>query len=318
MEHELSLPSLSEEHASLSRLISEHQHSVTAQLNGKSWQLSVEGVTDSAGSVDACLGLSLDNELIQFDAHHQVFDQLFPEQMPCQLAMSLPPDLQQAALEQYLQPLLDELSAQFQVPLYFQSLQPAQTDSDTIRLKVTAHSDDATHRLYFHVDSTLQQLLAQLPRSEFQPTIDTPLFTQLLIGRARLAASMLAELNRGDIVFFDEHVTGSQILVQPSPSTRFMGTVEGTQITIENKVPVMDEYEEGIDTSELEFELLFEIGRQEMTYEQLQQLSPGYIFELDRPIEQPVRVLVNGKCVAECQLVQVSNRLGARITNLMK
>ena len=45
-------------------------------------------------------------------------------------------------------------------------------------------------------------------------------------------------------------------------------------------------------------------------------MQPGYVFDLDRPIEQPVQIRANGKLIAQCELVQIDNRLGARITTL--
>lgn len=72
-----------------------------------------------------------------------------------------------------------------------------------------------------------------------------------------------------------------------------------------------------VSLAELDIELLFEIGTQTLSLEDLQSIEPGYVFELDRPLEQPVRVRANGKVIAECQLVQVNNRLGARITRII-
>lgn len=73
-----------------------------------------------------------------------------------------------------------------------------------------------------------------------------------------------------------------------------------------------------IDLSDIDVELVFEVGRQQFSAEEVQSLQPGHIFDLDRPIEQPVRVKAGGKVIAECQLVQINNRLGARITHIVE
>ena len=80
---------------------------------------------------------------------------------------------------------------------------------------------------------------------------------------------------------------------------------------------VPEEAEGMVSLAELDIELLFEIGTQTLSLEDLQSIEPGYVFELDRPLEQPVRVRANGKVIAECQLVQVNNRLGARIVRII-
>ena len=79
----------------------------------------------------------------------------------------------------------------------------------------------------------------------------------------------------------------------------------------------MHQEQEPIDLSDIEIDLLFEVGRQQFSAQEVQSLQPGHVFELDRPIEQPVRVRAGGKLIAECQLVQINNRLGARITKIV-
>ncbi len=71
-----------------------------------------------------------------------------------------------------------------------------------------------------------------------------------------------------------------------------------------------------VDLSDMQVELLFELGRQHFTADEILAMQPGYIFDLDRPIEQPVQIRANGKVIAECKLVQIEDRLGAVITGL--
>ena len=158
-----------------------------------------------------------------------------------------------------------------------------------------------------------------LPVQHTEPETDTPFWVGLELGRAWVSQEEAKSLGIGDIVFFHHHVTGQQLIIRVDASTAFLGEANNSQITIKHRMePMEDEFDENgqLDLSNLEVELLFEVGRQMFTTQQLQQLQPGYIFELDRPIEQPVRIRVNGKVIAECQLVQINNRLGARVTQI--
>ncbi|MRI33782.1 YscQ/HrcQ family type III secretion apparatus protein [Endozoicomonas sp. OPT23] len=71
-----------------------------------------------------------------------------------------------------------------------------------------------------------------------------------------------------------------------------------------------------VDLSDLSVTLMFEVGEQSMTADEIQGLHNGYTFLLDNPVDQPVKLRANGKLIGECQLVEVEGRLGARISRL--
>ncbi|MCV6005800.1 FliM/FliN family flagellar motor switch protein, partial [Escherichia coli] len=55
---------------------------------------------------------------------------------------------------------------------------------------------------------------------------------------------------------------------------------------------------------------------QTITLEQLNQLQPGYVFELTQPVSTPVTLRDNGKTKRECELVNVNEHLGVRVLEL--
>ena len=70
------------------------------------------------------------------------------------------------------------------------------------------------------------------------------------------------------------------------------------------------------DHQQLPVELTFDIGHQTITLEQLNQLQPGYVFELNQPVSKPVTLRANGKIIGECELVNVNEHLGVRVLEL--
>lgn len=73
------------------------------------------------------------------------------------------------------------------------------------------------------------------------------------------------------------------------------------------------------------FEILFdvtlpvsiELGRTTMLIKDILELDRGSIIELDKLASEPVDVIVNGKKIAEGEVVVIDKHFGIRITNLI-
>jgi flagellar motor switch protein FliN len=59
-----------------------------------------------------------------------------------------------------------------------------------------------------------------------------------------------------------------------------------------------------------------ELGRTTLSVQDLLQLGPGAVVELERSADAPVELFVHGKCVARGQIVVVDGYYGIRITSL--
>ncbi len=91
--------------------------------------------------------------------------------------------------------------------------------------------------------------------------------------------------------------------------------------------PVVDEKTEGekvaIEKEKLEIfmdiplEISVEIGQTELPLEEILRLAPNSIVELDKFIDQPVDLKVNGKLVAKGELYTVDNNFAIRITSII-
>jgi flagellar motor switch protein FliN/FliY len=60
-----------------------------------------------------------------------------------------------------------------------------------------------------------------------------------------------------------------------------------------------------------------EVGRAEMPLEQVLKLGPGSIIALEKKVEEPVDLRVNGKLVARGEVVMVDDTYGLRITQIV-
>jgi len=63
--------------------------------------------------------------------------------------------------------------------------------------------------------------------------------------------------------------------------------------------------------------MTFDLGRIEISLADLETVQPGYVFELNQPLESAtVRVRANGRTIGEGELVVVGDQLGVRLTDL--
>ncbi|GIX22641.1 MAG: hypothetical protein KatS3mg121_1424 [Gammaproteobacteria bacterium] len=68
---------------------------------------------------------------------------------------------------------------------------------------------------------------------------------------------------------------------------------------------------------DIEVTVSMELGRTQMTIRDLLQLSQGSVIELDRMVDEPMDVLVNGTLVARGEVVVVDDKFGIRLTDVV-
>ncbi len=62
--------------------------------------------------------------------------------------------------------------------------------------------------------------------------------------------------------------------------------------------------------------LVFELGRIEVDLGRLQELGPGHVFELDRPIGEAVDVIAGGRSIGRGEIVRIDEQVGVRLVRL--
>lgn len=70
------------------------------------------------------------------------------------------------------------------------------------------------------------------------------------------------------------------------------------------------------ELDEIPVEVVFELGRMELTVGELRQLAPGTIAPLKRPFEEAFDIVANGKRIGRGVPVRIGDQLGIRITRV--
>ena len=177
------------------------------------------------------------------------------------------------------------------------------------------------------------------------PTLDAHDFDALPVplafrlGSTRLTQRELAGLQCGDIIAIEQwkSVGAGLVCRAATPGARGLvlgARVLGARITIDNiqtrEAPPMNASSPPGPPSDgdantsaasvidaLEVDACFELEHRTITLAQLKAMQPGFVIELDQPLNQSViRILVNGLQVGAGHLIAVGNKLGIRVSTL--
>jgi flagellar motor switch protein FliN len=67
---------------------------------------------------------------------------------------------------------------------------------------------------------------------------------------------------------------------------------------------------------EIELRAMLRFGQRKMALREVLQLNPGSVVDLDRRVEEPVELLVDGRVIARGQVVVIDGNYGLRITEV--
>ncbi|MCX4161452.1 MULTISPECIES: type III secretion system cytoplasmic ring protein SctQ [Paraburkholderia] len=222
----------------------------------------------------------------------------------------------------------------------------AHTDSDVSPLRFVCGVPDGS----WHAHGALlfddpRYLMLACPTTPPAPTLEPHDFDALPvplafgIGSTLLTQRELAALQHGDIIAIEQWKSAGAGLVcrAATPGTRGLqlnARVLGAKITIDEiqtrEVPSMNTSSPPDPASDgsgapgaagvldaLEVHASFELERRTLTLAQLKAMQPGFVIELDQPLNQSViRILANGMQVGTGHLIAVGNKLGVRISAL--
>ena len=68
-----------------------------------------------------------------------------------------------------------------------------------------------------------------------------------------------------------------------------------------------------LDTDVLPVQLVFLAGETEVALRDLRRVTPGYVFDLGRPVDRHVEVRANGRRIGIGELVEIDRRVGVRM-----
>ena len=250
-------------------------------------------------------------------------------------------ELAAMAVEAVLAEPVEALEGHLGGEIAFLAMDRAAPRRDLASLSFALHTvaDGLTWPGMIHAPAPLLSLLAR--RWERQPALDIPMdglaFTLACrVAFTDLAVPALRALAVGDAMLFDRvavpggaavvvaealHATasfdeaGHLYLSEPfRPPERYaLGEFLMTEDDDQDR-PVQAIVESAID--ELPVRLVFEVGRKDVSLDELRSLAVGSPVPLDRAASSAVQIFANGRRIGSGEMVMIGDQLGVRITQL--
>ncbi len=162
---------------------------------------------------------------------------------------------------------------------------------------------------------------------------------KLLVGYQSLMSGEVSELDERDVILLNTWGTSlDECVLWLSPQQVFLieSCEQGWKVKEQLQSPAIFLNQEEMSMSESEHtqhwsnaelsesikqlpvQLIFELGRTQLSLEELDSIAPGYVFDLGLNKAEPVVLHANGIPIGRCEIVEISGRLGARLTHIQR
>lgn len=168
--------------------------------------------------------------------------------------------------------------------------------------------------------------LVEIEKRELSTFDDVPARLSLDVGWTDLSFATFRQLEKRDLILLDECwiAPDNRIFLRAGRQVGLPAEIEGSRIVITGELEeiMYDDTDDDQDQDDektldaIQMRLSFDLGQRSITLGELRQLSPGYVFELGRPVRSAVNIRANGKLIGEGELVDVDGQMAVCILNL--
>lgn len=175
----------------------------------------------------------------------------------------------------------------------------------------------------------LNQLAQTLPHKA-KPADERTVTLQASAGLAHLSVAALSTLSVGDVIMASRQapLADGSLLLAIDQTWVQVQQLDENQFKVEN---IMYQSDDEINSpseipntslestvASLPITLVFEIGRMSVPLSQLSQLNLGDVLEADFKTTPEINIRAQGQLIASATLVQIGERLGAKITHMIQ
>lgn len=177
----------------------------------------------------------------------------------------------------------------------------------------------------------LAQLCAGWPWLRAAGRVPWPLRCRLLLGRTRLAAWELGQLEEADVLFVEQPPPGrarvrAALFFGNGETSAFLAQIQDREISILDDNPSHQVVLDGDDDAAMgeaalldrvELTVRFWIGGRRFAWREIQALQAGSVLTLDHDVaDAEVLLVVDGQRIGRGRLVAVGDKLGVRIASI--
>jgi len=321
MSKSLSLPKLEREQLELDNLICSRDNLFTLQLPEHSARIQLT----QQKIIAPCLSISFYAEgrrgYLYLD-FHAVATILGEEKDPS----VYPETLLFALLASQLNGPLQNLSSVLQTELEIDEITPCKgCGEEGIHFGIVIKAGSTSgFGLLFPPDRIVENitgLIADQPAKLSPLSNQLTLPVQLVLAERTLLVDDLKCLEAGDVLMLPPTASANMVILKIPGYGACRAQIEDQKLVVvtpmtSNMQDISEYHNETASLGRLELKLEFQLGSLSLTLDELSQLSEGITFDLGLSLDAPVSAKVNGQTLARCELVEIDDRLGARVVRL--
>ncbi len=276
--------------------------------------------------------LSLDGQTVLAWVDEAMLLEWLEPVLPVPELSSLAVDLYQAALTYVLTPWFDWCVSHQLAPPSVKALSGPVSAPSSLGLTLSLVEKEQGHWLNLHLEHFPLSWLTEFAQTltiQARPP-EREVIVHASAGLARLSVSALSALAVGDVVMASRQaplaeggllLTIDQMLVQVQQLDDNQFKVENIMYQSDDEMnSPSDAHDSSLESAveALPITLVFEIGRMSVPLSALSQLTLGDVLEADFKTTPEINVRAQGQLIATATLVQIGERLGAKITHMIQ
>lgn len=331
----LTLPSVSPPEACLQNAMAGVAENFVVTFGGEQKKVTLLSDQLSLQSVELTLSLLVDGHPFVISFNKAPFSNKLSEELGVVSFSDLPGPVKQSVVERVLETDLSKLENWIGRTVALGTDEPCgklpfripfRMEGDEVFFGELATDGDAV--------SLLNKILDALPRKKINAGA-VPVSLGIEVGRTLLDIEAVRDLESGDVIIVENgpDLKNYQIEIRPSHSRIYKARLRGSEIKIESFMSVDPDYISEYDNvaeaetgnlpakrdaltsiGDIPVNVVFELGRRQITVDDLDQLQPGALLELESPVDEAkIVVRVNGKAIATGSLVEVGEKIAVRI-----
>jgi type III secretion protein Q len=237
-----------------------------------------------------------------------------------------PAEIHSSIIESMLTPLIDTIEDSTSSRIEINSLAMQAPDTKSMRkvFFTLNKNGDLNTNGYIAFDETamtfFSKILENLPATKIHKwdQLQTPIRFQ--IGSTKLKTGELQDLRCNDLIFIDDSPLLSDhiLTIRIAPNLECKGTYKDKKIVIQTTMSekIKEESNNVTNIDELQVNLVFDVGKKSIQFQELKKIQPGYIFELDELMVRPVTIRANGQSIGSGELLQLDEKIAVRVLEL--
>jgi type III secretion protein Q len=245
-----------------------------------------------------------------------------------------------------LESALDEIEQKLNLNVVFEGLSSSAPSNLNNGLEFSIEVKEQSFKIQVFCElNGLKFISNLLEMSEMaQSELDIKSYARFQIGKTRVTVADLETLEHGDVIVLDNaRINTNTVLILVNAGLSFeghltgRGTIEVTSQPHQHSIrqhSIMDELDDiddheyehdnhheehashDINLGALQVTLSFELGRQQIAFEDLSSVAQGYTFTLPAHSSGGVTILANGQPIGKGEITKVGEITGVRVTRL--